>query len=80
MSEFKFKTYRCEWQVQFHNVDQYGQTQNIYERFSFPTQEEAYEYRSTVATKNPYNSIWKPNNAKHDYCEAIVSYNEVEVK
>lgn len=79
-SEFKFKTYRCEWQVQSGSVDQYGQNFTSYKIESFATYVEANLYRPTIAKLNPHNKLWIPNDAPHGYCETRINYIEVEVK
>ena len=77
---YKYKTYRCEWQVQFGEIDQYGQNFKAYLTERFPTKELADEHLKIVAHQNPYNKVWIPNDAPHSYCEAIVRYKEVECK
>ena len=79
--DFTFKRYRCEWQLQCGTIDQYGRQFAPYLTFSFPTYEQAIEFRPTVA-KEPQHQYgrWTPIDAPHDYCEVQINYVEVEVK
>lgn len=78
MSEFLFKTYRCEWVTKIVWVDQYDRPQKdeppLYE-CAWPTQEEAAADLARVATLQP-NGRWIGENA---YQFGKVVYREVEV-
>jgi hypothetical protein len=80
MSDFQYKTYRVEWQVQCGEVDQYGQTFKAYKTYPFPTREAALAYLPQVANKAVLGGgfeRWTPKDAPHGYCEAQVVYREV---
>lgn len=81
VTDFKLKTYRCEWQVQNGEVDQYGLNFKPYETFSYATHEEAFAARPNHAKLHGFvKGRWIPKNAPHDYVECQIAYEEVEVK
>ena len=81
MDKFKYKTYRCEWQLQFITVDQYGKTMRVDRVIPFATYDEAKEARPNYAVEHKYvKERWIPKDATNDYQEVEISYREVEVK
>lgn len=78
MGSFKFKIYRCEWQVRHINVDQYGKEMSEVSHWSFGTFDEAKDFRPTVAEQHQYvKDRWMPIGRTHDYCEVVIEYKEV---
>ena len=80
MTDFQYKTLRCEWQIRFVDVDQYGVEEGTYKRIPFPTREEALAHLPEVAEESPYvKGRWHPKGYDSTYSIAKVSYHEVEV-
>jgi hypothetical protein len=79
MVKFKYKTYRCEWQIQFINVDQYGYHTGVYKYIPFPTRDEAWDHMPQVAVKNEYTLQWHPKDEPSTYKVVSVVYKEVEI-
>ena len=80
MTDFKFKTYRCEWQIQFITVDQYEQVTGVYRTIPFPTLEEATAARPEYAEPHQWvKSRWVPKDRTSDYQEVEINYKEVLV-
>ena len=81
---FIYKTYRCEWQLQTVNVDQYGQTMSVESYISYPTRAEAEAAREVYAVPNRHAMRWHPKDAAgkavNDYQQVDIVYREVEVK
>ena len=84
MSEFQFKTYRCEWVTEVYPVDQYDRRTKeppFYEK-TFATFEEAREHFDEVTEvrqgSSPLRRFWKEK-APHDYYGVGVRYREVEI-
>ncbi len=81
--EYKIKTYRCEWQVQLGEVDQYDRNFKPYETFSFPTRDEAVEHLKKVGINCDlagHYGKWIPKNPLHGYCRAEIRYVEVLIE
>ena len=76
MTDYVYRTYRCEWRLEHGTIDQYGQNFTPYETHIFPSKALAETERNKVSTLNKYNGLWKPNNAPHSYCETRVTYFE----
>jgi hypothetical protein len=80
VTEFQFKTYRVEWQVQLGDVDQYGQNFTPYEVYPFPTREEAKAFLPEVAVEHSHvKERYVPKKGNNGYREARISYKEVEI-
>jgi hypothetical protein len=78
--KYEYATYRGEWQLQFGEVDQYGQNFKSYRSYSFPSQAAAQEFRQLVATESPHvKGRWIPDAAPHAYCRADILYCRVPV-
>ena len=80
MTAFKFKTFRCEWQVVIQPVGQYGENDGGAVVISgWPTYEEAVADRPNHGYEHQYvKGRWVPNGA-NDYQNLEIRYKEVEV-
>lgn len=85
MTEFQYKTYRCEWIAEVFPVDQYDRRTkepSFYE-MAFPTFEEAREHfdeiTETRAGSSPLRRFWK-GKAPHPYYSVTVRYRETPVE
>lgn len=82
MSDFQFKTYRCEWVAEVYSVDQYGQRQRespFYEK-AWPTRDEAVVDLMFVTVPDPHVADRRRYpKAPHSYYECGVRYREVNV-
>lgn len=82
MSEFKFKTYRCEWLVKYIGIDQYGEEIYCYKTHAFTSYDEAKANLPLLAVEHEFvKSRWIPkDDLKTEYKQAVIGYREVEVK
>jgi hypothetical protein len=83
MTEFKFKTFRCEWQVVIQQVndDWSPRRDGITILAKWPTMDEAYCDLPNHAVESAYlKGKWFPKSAMHAYEVVEVQYREVEVK
>ena len=83
MTEFRIKTFRCEWQVVIQQVDQYGcairDSQTILARW--PTYEEAYADLPNHGYESEFvKGRWIPDDATLLYEYLEVQYREVEIR
>jgi hypothetical protein len=85
MTDFRIKTFRCEWQVVIQQVDQYGHpfpylgAGEVLSRW--PTAEEAYADLPNHGFEHEYvKGRWIPNGGFSAYVQLEVQYREVEVK
>ena len=80
MSEYKYKTFRCEWQIVSQPVGQYGENDGVAAvLLSWPTYEEAAADRPNHGYEHQYvKGRWIPNGAS-DYQNLEIRYKEVEI-
>ena len=80
MTDFKYKTYRCEWQIVNQPVGQYGEDTGVATILAmWPTYEEALADRPYHGYEHRYvKDRWIPNGAG-DYEMLEIRYREVEV-
>ena len=81
MTEFTYKTCRCEWQIVNQPVGQYGENNGSPAVLSaWPTYEEAAADRPNHGYEHKYvKGRWTPNGAG-DYENLEIRYKEVLVK
>jgi hypothetical protein len=79
MTDFVFKTYRCEWQVVITPVDQYNQIDGPRKVLSaWPTREEAYADLPNHGYEHKYiPGRWLPHDSFSEYRLLEVYYKEV---
>ncbi len=80
MTEFIYKTYRCEWQVVIQQVDQYGCPINGSDTIlaKWPTVDEAYADLPNHGWEHKFvKGRWVPANAISVYESLEVRYKEV---
>lgn len=81
MTGFKYKTYRCEWQIVSQPVGQYGENDGeATVLWSWPTYEQALADRPNHGYEHEYvKSRWVPT-AAGDYEMLEIRYKEVLVQ
>jgi hypothetical protein len=83
MTEFKFKTFRCEWQIVIQQVNDDWSPRGFERTIlaKWPTAEEAYADLPNHANESLHiKGRWLPKSAMHSYEVVEVQYREVEVK
>ena len=80
MTDFKYKTYRCEWQIVNQPVGQYGEDAGVALVLAiWPTYEEALADRPYHGYEHQYvKDRWVPNGAG-GYENLEIRYKEVEI-
>lgn len=80
MTSFKYKTYRCEWQIVSQPVGQYGEDYGqATVLWSWPTYEEALADRPNHGYEHEFvKDRWVPNGS-NGYEDLEIRYREVEV-
>jgi len=81
MSSFKYKTYRCEWQIVNQPVGQYGENHGeATVLWSWPTYEQALADRPNFGHEHQYvKDRWVPTGG-NDYEVLEIRYKEVIVQ
>jgi len=82
MTDFKYKTVRCEWQIVIQDVDQYGKsTRDRRLLVSHPCYEEAKADMWRYGYEHEFvKDRWIPYDANHSFQMLEIQYQEVEVK
>lgn len=81
MTEFKYKTFRCEWQVVNQPVGQYGENDGAATVLrAWPTYEEALADRPNHGYEHKFvKDRWIPNEAADEYQILEILYREIMV-
>lgn len=81
MDDFKYKTYRCEWQLRFITVDQYGQTMKVTRKIAYPSLKAARDDLDFYAVENEWvKGRFHPKGDNNEYHQVDIGYEEVPVE